>query len=339
MDIAPLQHVHIAVVVPAYEAERAIAQVLASIPRIVRTVIVVADGCRDGTVDVVRDVSRVDPRVVLEVHEQNRGVGAATRTGYVRALALGADVVVKMDADGQMDPDYLPNLVLPIVLGQADYAKGNRFLRPRSLRQMPRLRMVGNVALSFMSKISSGYWNVLDPTNGYTAISREALSLMDLEGVDERYFFESSMLVQLGLIRAVVADVPLPSRYGDEESHLSLAHSVVSFTVKHTRYFVWRMVYRYLLTDFSPVSLLLLTSVPLTLFGTVFGMRSWLRSVLYAVPATAGTVMLAAFTTAGGLLCLLQAMIYDIMSVPQRPISPPRLRLVPVRTDAGADAG
>jgi len=325
---ALLEELHIAVIIPAYEAEATIRDVLESVPGYVRTIVVVSDDSRDATASVVEDVARGDARVVLEVHHINRGVGAAMRTGYRRALAAGADILVKMDSDGQMDPAYLPHLILPIALGQADYTKGNRFLRPQALRRMPRARLLGNAVLSFVTKLSSGYWHLLDPTNGYTAISREALMALDLEVVDDRFFFESSMLIELGMVRAVVVDVPIPSRYGSEQSHLSLTASVLSFALKHVRFGLRRLVYRYLLLDFSAVSLLLAVSLPLTAFGVTFGLRNWIRSSLHGTPATAGTVMLAAFTSAGGLFGIVQAMIYDIMSTPTRPLTLPRVRVV-----------
>jgi len=320
-----LAELHIAVVIPAYEAASTIGAVLEAMPAEVRVVVVVDDGSSDGTADVVGQFMRADPRVILQMHELNRGIGAAMRTGYRRALDEGAEIIVKMDSDGQMDAAYLPALVLPVALGEADYAKGNRFLRPEALHQMPRLRLIGNAILSFVTKLSSGYWNLLDPTNGFTAISRDVLASLALDRLEDRYFFESSMLIELQMLRAVVVDVPIPSRYGSEESHLSVARNAFSFALKHVRYGVRRVLYRHFLFDFSPVSLLLALSLPLLAFGIGFGARSWLRSVLYGTPATAGTVMLAAFTTAAGAFCLVQALIYDVLSVPQRPLTPPRL--------------
>jgi dolichol-phosphate mannosyltransferase len=328
-DIAEvLARLHVAVVIPAYQAQDTIAEVLRGLPSYVRTIIVVDDAAKDDTRAVVEAACREDSRIVPLSHETNRGVGGAMRTGYRAALERGAEVVVKVDADGQMDAAYLPHLVLPIALGQADYTKGNRFRRPRALASMPMVRLLGNAALSFMTKLSSGYWQLLDPTNGYTAISREALSALDLDRIDAGYFFESSMLMNLGLVRAVVADVAMPARYEGEVSHLSIPRSVLSFAGKHARCFFRRIIYRHLLLDFSAVSLLCAVSVPLLVFGVVFGIRSWMNSAIYGVPATAGTVMLAAFTTAGGLYGLVQAMIYDILSVPQRPLTMPRLGIV-----------
>lgn len=323
-----LSRLHVAVVVPAYQAGRQIPRTLAGIPAFVRTIVVVIDGATDDTARAVDDAARRDPRIVRVDHAANRGVGAAMRTGYRRALDEGAGIVAKMDADGQMDPAHLAALVLPVALGRADYAKGNRFLHAREIRAMPPLRLFGNAALSLLSKLSSGYWNLLDPTNGYTAVSREALTAVDLDQVDDGYFFESSMLTELSLARAVCADVAIPARYGDESSHLSVARSVVEFAAKHARAFARRIWLRHVVLDFSPVALLLAVGVPLGLFGFVFGMRHWAASSAAGVPATAGTVMVAAFTTAAGLFSVVQAMIYDVLSVPTVPLTLPRLGLV-----------
>jgi glycosyltransferase involved in cell wall biosynthesis len=327
-----LETLHVAVVVPAYQAAGTIEQVLATVPAFVRTVVVVDDASTDDTARVVEAMARRDARVVLERHAANGGVGAAMKTGYRRASAAGAEIVAKMDADGQMDPANLARLVLPVALGTADYAKGNRFLRPKELRQMPVARLVGNAVLSFVSKLSSGYWQLLDPTNGYTAISREALDGLDLDQLDDRYFFESSMLIELGMVRAVAVDVPMPSRYGDEQSQLSVSHSAVSFTLKHTRYGLRRFGRRYFVTDFSPASLLLALAFPLAAFGVGFGLRAWIRGSMLDQPATAGQVMIAALSLGAGGYCFVQAMVYDMVSVPQRPLTPPRLLAVaPVR--------
>jgi len=327
-----LEALHVAVVVPAYQAARTIEPVLATVPAFVRSVVVVDDASTDDTAAVVQAMARRDPRIVLERHAANGGVGAAMKTGYRRACAAGAEIVAKMDADAQMDPANLPRLVLPIALGTADYAKGNRFLRPKELRQMPLARLVGNAVLSFVSKLSSGYWQLLDPTNGYTAISREALDALDFDHLDDRFFFESSMLIELGMVRAVAVDVPMPSRYGDEQSQLSLSHSAVSFALKHTRYGLRRLVRRYFVTDFSPASLMLALAFPLAAFGVGFGVRAWIRGSMLDRPATAGQVMIAALSLGAGAYCFVQAMVYDMVSVPQRPLTPPRLLAVaPVR--------
>jgi dolichol-phosphate mannosyltransferase len=331
-----LAGVDIAVVVPAYQAERWIGDTLAGIPAFVRRVLVVVDGATDGTSREVDVAAARDARIVRIDHATNRGVGAAMRTGYEHALAAGAEIVAKMDADGQMDPHELARLVLPVALGRADYAKGNRFVHARAIRAMPAMRLLGNAALSLLSKLSTGYWNLLDPTNGYTAISRETLVAIDLQQLDDRFFFESSMLAEMSLARAVCVDVAIPARYGGESSHLSVTRSLFEFTLKHSRNFVRRLWLRYVVLDFSAVSLLLAVGIPLAAFGFVFGLQNWIHSSVYGVPATAGTVMVAAFTLAAGLFGIVQAMIYDILSVPSQPLTPPRVGLVALTREVAA---
>lgn len=324
-----LKGIDIAVVVPAYQAERWIGDTLATVPGFVRRIVVVLDGCTDGTAPAVEEAAARDPRISRIDQAANRGVGAAMRSGYLRAMADGAEIVAKMDADGQMDPSALARLILPVAIGRADYTKGNRFVHAREIRGMPKIRLVGNAILSLLSKLSTGYWNLLDPTNGYTAVSREALVAIDLAQLDDRFFFESSMLTELSLARAVCVDVAIPARYGGESSHLSVTRSAVEFAAKHARAFVRRLWFRYLVLDFSAVSLLLAVGVPMAAFGVSFGVRNWVHSSVYGIPATAGTVMVAAFTTALGLFGIVQAMIYDILSVPTVPLTPPRIGIVP----------
>jgi dolichol-phosphate mannosyltransferase len=323
-----LQSLHVAVVIPAYRAKAHLRGVVAGLPAWVRSIIIVDDASGDGTAELADEIADGDRRVTVLRRATNGGVGAAMKTGYLHALAEGAHVVVKMDSDDQMDPDYLAHLVLPLALGEADYAKGNRFLRPDALAHMPLARLVGNAALSFASKLSSGYWGIFDPTNGYTAISREALMAIDFSAIEDSYFFESSMLAELGLVRAVVHDVGMPSRYGGETSHLSIATALLTFGPKHLRRFGRRLLRRYVLADFSAASLLLFTGLPLVAYGGWFGATAWLAGASSGRPATAGTVMIAAFTTAGGLYCLVQAMVYDMLNTPQRPMTLPRLGLL-----------
>lgn len=334
---AALGDLDVAVVVPAYQAERSLGEMLSGVPAFVRRIVVVVDGCTDTTAAVAAQAGEHDPRIVSVVHANNRGVGAAMRSGYARALADGADIVAKMDADGQMDPEALASLVLPVALGRADYAKGNRFVHSREIRAMPLPRLVGNAALSLLAKLSTGYWNLLDPTNGYTVISREALTAIDMDQLDDRFFFESSMLAELSLGRAVCVDVAIPARYGDESSHLSVARSLVEFSLKHARTFLRRLWLRYVVLDFSAASLLLAVGIPLFVFGVCFGLRHWVASSMEGIPATAGTVMVAAFATAAGLFGMVQAMIYDLLSVPTVPLTPPRLGLVTLARGDSSD--
>jgi dolichol-phosphate mannosyltransferase len=305
-------------VIPAYRAAGSIAQVIAGIPSFVRHVVVVNDASPDETSDAVRAVG--DPRVVVIEHEHNRGVGGATLTGYQRAADFGAQVIVKMDADGQMDPAYLLQLITPIVVGEADYTKGNRFLHARELRAMPGRRRFGNAGLSFLTKLASGYWGIFDPTNGYTAIHASLVPLLGAVPIAPRFFFESSILLNLSLLRAVVRDVYIPARYMDAGSHLSESKAALQFPLGLFRGFLRRVRLQYFVRDFTPVSLYIVFGLLLTAFGAVWGAWHWAISIQTNVAATTGTVMIAVLPIIVGVQLLLQALTLDIQSAPTAPI-------------------
>ncbi|MDP9245269.1 MAG: glycosyltransferase family 2 protein [Chloroflexota bacterium] len=308
----------IAVVVPAYRAAATIADVLRAIPASAQWIVVVDDGSTDDLPSAVRGVN--DERVEIVRHEQNRGVGAAVLTGYQRALDLGAEIIVKVDADGQMDPAYLPQLIAPVADGTTDYAKGNRFLHGPELRSMPPTRRYGNVGLSFLTKLATGYWPVFDPTNGYTAIHGSVAKVLDRTKIAERYFFETSMLIELSRLRAVVTDVYIPARYSGEVSSLRPARAAVGFPLPLLRAFLQRVRLEYFVRDFTAVSLYIVAGIVLLAFGTAWGIWHWIASVQSGVPATTGTVMIAVLPVMLGMQLLLQAATLDIQSVPSRVI-------------------
>jgi len=218
----------IAVVIPAYRVTRHILAVIEAMPTVVDHVFVIDDACPDRSGELVKKDCH-DPRVEVLTHAHNQGVGGAVMTGYAAAIERGAHIIVKVDGDGQMDPALIPAFVLPILAGQADYTKGNRFFNLEEVRAMPAIRLFGNAVLSFVSKLSSGYWNVFDPTNGYTAIHADVAALLPLNKISRRYFFESDMLFRLNTIRAVVVDVPMAAKYADEVSHLSIPNILGDF--------------------------------------------------------------------------------------------------------------
>ncbi len=308
----------VAVVIPAFRAERHIAAVLAGIPESVALIVVVDDCSPDGTGAKVAETMRRDPRIKLLRHEVNQGVGGAVLTGYREAHRLGADIVVKMDSDCQMDPRYLPALIAPLVRGEADYAKGNRYLHARQLRAMPLLRRIGNVGLSFLTKLASGYWSLFDPTNGYTAIQAALVPLLDEQNIARRYFFESSMLLELSLLRAVVQDVYIPALYGEETSHLSELDTLIHFPAALLKGFRRRLWTQYFVRDFSIASLYLVAGLLLLATGTAFGAVHWYHSVRFGATASTGTVMLAALPVIMGFQFLLQTVGLDIQEQPVR---------------------
>lgn len=304
----------VAIVIPCYGVARQIGAVIGSIPPRYRTIICVEDCSPDDTAAVISQVA--DPRVTLLRHATNRGVGGAVKTGYAEALRRGADVCVKMDGDGQMSADDLDDLVEPLLDGTADYAKGNRFVDLQALRQMPRGRLVGNAFLSFASKLATGYWNMLDVSNGFTAIRSAVLRRLNLASLSDGYFFETSMLIELNIARAVIADVEMPARYGDEASSLRISRVMATFPVHLARGFLRRVYWRYLIEDFGVVAVSLFGGFALVLFGVVFGGVHWIDSIRTGRPATAGTVFVAGLPIILGFQLLLGALLLDVLSSP-----------------------
>jgi glycosyltransferase involved in cell wall biosynthesis len=305
----------VAVVIPAYNEENLVAGVLGDAPAYVDHVIVVDDCSTDQTAQVVRNCS--DGRVSLLSTGSNQGVGGATMVGYAKALELNCELIVKMDGDGQMAPEHLDKLLDAIVDQEYDYAKGNRFLAGESLHAMPRHRLFGNVILTFLTKLASGYWNVFDPQNGYTAISAAALRRLDLPTLHTRYFFENDMLVALSIHNARVADVPIPARYGNEKSKLNPFKAGITFPLLLIMRF-WRRIYqKYVLRDFSVIALFLVMGLLLFGWGVIFGAYHWILSVLTNHVATTGTVMLAVLPLILGFQLILQAVVLDIQETPK----------------------
>jgi glycosyltransferase involved in cell wall biosynthesis len=310
----------IGVVIPAYRAEDRIAGVLKGIPEFVSTIVVVDDRSPDGTAERVEMIAREDSRVHLVRHETNQGVGGAVLTGYRAAYDLGAEIVVKMDSDGQMDPDFLVPLISPIMSGEADYAKGNRFLHSRQLKKMPLLRRIGNMGLSFFTKAASGYWNVFDPTNGYTAIHAWLIPMLDRDAIAKRFFFESSMFLELNLLHAAVRDVPIPAKYDDEKSNLSIFKTLFEFPVSLVEGLLRRIWIQYFVRDFSLTSFHLVAGGLLTSSGFCFGLYHWIRSMMNHSATPTGTIMLSILPILLGIQCLFQAVSLDVQNRPEQPL-------------------
>ena len=328
----------IAVVIPSFQAAQHIRRVIAGIPPFVSHIVVVDDCSSDETAALVARDAANDPRLVLVRHTVNQGVGGAVLTGYQQALDLGAEIIVKMDADDQMDPAYLLPLIAPILNGEADYTKGNRFLQTRELRAMPLARRIGNLGLSFMTKVASGQWPIFDPTNGYTAIHAAIVLLLEQAAIDRRYFFESSMLLELGLLRAVVRDVSIPARYQDEPSYLSKRKAFLEFPRRLLRGFCYRLWLQYFVRDFTGVSVFLIIGLAFLLWGGGFGAYHWYLSSRTGVVTTTGTVMLAVLPVILGIQLLLQAMITDIQNAPVRPLHRDLIFIERLRDDLGKRA-
>jgi dolichol-phosphate mannosyltransferase len=311
---------NIAVVIPSYKVKNTILDVISNITDRVNFVIVVDDGCPDQTGRFVKD-NCFDPRISVIWNEVNLGVGGAMKSGYAKALSLGASVIVKIDGDGQMDPKEVDFLITPILEGKADYSKGNRFSNIRHIKRMPKLRIFGNIVLSFLAKFSTGYWKVFDPNNGYTAIASSALESIEIEKIDDGYFFESDMLYRLNLARAVVIDIPMVAKYGEEMSNLSIKRVVLEFPFKHLRNFVKRVISSYYVRDFTLASIELPVGLSLTIFGFTSGIINLVHSNQVSQATPTGTLILISMSVLVGIQFILSFFAYDIDSSPTHPIS------------------
>jgi glycosyltransferase involved in cell wall biosynthesis len=311
-------HLRVAVIIPCYRVTAHVADVIARIGPEVEAIYCVDDACPDGSGKLIEQTVS-DKRVKVLYHDSNEGVGGAMLTGYKQALADGHDVLVKIDGDGQMDPALVPQFVSPIELGLADYTKGNRFYYIENVSGMPLPRIIGNGALSFITKLSSGYWNIFDPTNGFTAMHRSVGNLIVNRKIDKRYFFESDMLHNLYLVRAVVQDVPMAAIYRNEKSNLKVGRVAVPFLAKNVRNALRRFFIQYLIRDFSLATVEAVIAVVLLGFGAVAGSTFWLRSYFEGQAATAGQVMIAALPILSGLQLLLSALNFDMRNVPTLP--------------------
>jgi glycosyltransferase involved in cell wall biosynthesis len=308
---------HVAVVIPCYKVRRHVLEVIDGIGPECTHIYAVDDCCPDASGDFIEHNCR-DARVRVLRNTENLGVGGAVMTGYLAALADDMEVIVKVDGDSQMDPALIPDFIAPILAGEADYTKGNRFFDLEEIRAMPKLRLFGNALLSFMTKLSSGYWDLFDPTNGYTAIHRDVLRRLPFRKISQRYFFETDMLFRLNILRAVVVDIPMNARYGDERSNLRISKVIGEFFFKHCRNFCKRIFYNYYLRDMSLASLELPLGLLMIIFGLVFGIYHWIDAGNRGVPASTGTVMLAALPLLMGIQFVLAFIAYDIASMPRR---------------------
>ncbi|WP_089397898.1 glycosyltransferase family 2 protein [Noviherbaspirillum humi] len=313
-----VQEDRIAVVIPSYRVTRHIANVVARMPALVWRIYIVDDACPDASGKFAEETLH-DPRIRVLYHAENQGVGGAVMTGYRAAIEDGAEVIVKIDGDDQMDPGLIQQFIDPILAGEADYTKGNRFFDLEEIRAMPGIRLFGNAVLSFMAKFSTGYWDLFDPTNGYTAIHADIARHLPFDRISKRYFFETDILFRLNTLRAVVVDVPMDAKYGDEVSNLKISKVAGEFLVKHIRNFGKRIFYNYYLRDMSVASVELPIGLFLFVFGVVFGGYHWIKSAEAGIATPAGTVMLAALPILVGLQMILAFVGHDVMSVPRRP--------------------
>ncbi|MEU5880335.1 glycosyltransferase family 2 protein [Spirillospora sp. NPDC047279] len=303
----------VAVVVPAHNEQELIGKTIVGVPAFVDHVIVVDDASTDETAERVEEMR--DARVVLLRHERNTGVGGAIVDGHRKALELGADVNAIMAGDAQMDPEYLVALLDPIADDGYGFTKANRFFGRAGLAGMPLSRLVGSTMLSFVTKLASGYWNLFDPQNGYTAITRDALARIDLDRLAARYSFENDLLIWLNIAGVRAKDVPIPGVYGEEVSGMRLHRVIPEISGLLFVGFWRRMMRKYVVPSFSPIALMLFTGLFLCTIGSIVGVWVSLHSLGEAT-ASAGSVLLAVGPFLVGINMLVHALSLDIQATP-----------------------
>lgn len=305
-------------VIPAYKARNTVCDVVYSLFPYVDTVVVVDDACPQTSGRIVKEQFANDRRVVVLERDKNGGVGAAVKTGLAYCLAAGARYVVKVDADGQMDPAYIPQLIDVLQSDESiGFVKGNRFVNASVLASMPKARLLGNAMLSIFVKFASGYWNLLDPTNGFVAFSGDTLRQLDLDALADSYFFEISVLGQLGIKQLTIAEVEMPTIYGAEQSSLSIRRVLLEFPPKLLAIFVKRVALQYFLFDINLGSLYLFFGSLITMLGVSMAIWEWFASLLTHHVRTAGTVMLAVLPLLIGFQLLSNALLYDVQFAPK----------------------
>lgn len=302
-------------VVPAHNEALLIVKVAQTMPELVDHIIIVDDCSQDGTAEAA--LASGEARVIVLQTPFNQGVGGATVLGFRKGLELQSGIIVKMDGDGQMPSEYLPALLDAITDQGYDYAKGNRFLAGEALAAMPRHRLFGNVVLTFMTKLASGYWHIFDPQNGYIAIKADALKVLDLERINKRYFFENDMLIHLNFFGFRVKDVAIPARYGEEKSGMNLLKVSSTFPFLLLRRFFHRIYQKYILRDFSPIALFLIVGLIMLCWSAAFGTYVWIRSAIAEHATPTGTIMLVVLPLILGFQLVLQAIVLDIQETPK----------------------
>jgi len=305
---------NIAVVIPFYNASKHIVSVINKLPNTISKIYIVDDCSAE---QIPKEELKAFKSIVYLKNAKNLGVGGATKIGFLKAIEDNIDIVIKVDADDQMDTSYINKLLEPLINNNVQYSKGNRFKDFRALRNMPFLRKTGNLMLSFLTKAATGYWNNFDPTNGFFAVKTETLKALDFDNISNRYYFETSLISELYFQNAIIKDVPMPAIYGNEKSNMNVWKMPFVFVPKLLKTFLKRIVKSYFIYDFNISSIYLLLGVPLFVFGFIYGIYNWWFFASKNILAPTGTIMLVTLTIIIGFQLLLQAIHYDITKAPK----------------------
>ncbi|MCA9384072.1 glycosyltransferase family 2 protein [Candidatus Dojkabacteria bacterium] len=304
----------ISVSIPAYNEEKLISETVASMPDFVDFIIAVNDKSTDNTLEVLNNIKNEKLHVIDA--EQNGGVGASILKGHKKGVELGADILVVMAGDNQMDPQYLPILLDEVIENGAGYAKGNRFRHHKELKDMPKTRLIGNVFTSILTKIASGYWSISDPLNGYTAMTSDTYKSLDLKNINERYGFELSLFLEMSFQRTVIHDVFIPAKYNTEVSTIKIFRDSKLALMVLGKGFMRRVYFQHILLNFSSIGLFTIVGLLSVGFGSILSILLIIYSYGENMPSPA-TVMLAVVPIILGTQFLLQAIQLDIVNEPK----------------------
>ena len=308
-----IERVKITAVVPAYKASTTISEVVSQLENFVDHVVVVDDACPEGTADVLSN--NKSKKLIVFKREENGGVGAATKDAIRIALENGADIVVKVDADLQMPTEKIPELIQPLKDNSADFSKGNRFDSPEDLEHMPKKRLIGNAGLSLISKFTTGYWSVSDPTNGFFAMTSKLANKLVWEKISDDYFFESDLLFRLRLANARISQMQMKAIYDGEKSSLRPLKIMFPFLYRHNKNFFKRMIYMYYVRELNLGSFYYPLGIILFVIGIIAGIQAIQQASVG--PVGTGTVVLSSLTLILGSQFLLQFLSVDMNSEPK----------------------
>jgi glycosyltransferase involved in cell wall biosynthesis len=302
----------IAVIIPCYKVETQIHKVVAEVPDYITSIILIDDASPDKTGEILDLLAITNSKIKVIHHDKNQGVGGSMITGFQEAIKQDYEVVIKIDGDGQMNMAYLGSMLYFIFEERYNFIKGNRFFDRKMIRRMPKLRRIGNIGVGFLIKIASGYWHVFDPTNGFFCIHSSVLKRIDINRLSKRFFFESSLLIELYYTGAKIKDIAMPAIYAEEKSNLSVWKTLFTFPSKLFKAFLRRIWLRYFIYDFNIGSLYIFFGVPLFLFGLIFGIIKWVHYATLQIATPTGTIMIAVISLVLGFQMILAAIQYDI---------------------------
>ena len=274
-------------VIPCYKGGSVTLQLVKKLFEIVDLIVLIDDCCPLNTGKrVLKEFS--DKKLIVLINKINKGVGFSTIKGFKTLIKNECDIIVKIDADGQMNPNLIPSLIKPIIAGKSEASKGNRFTNIDDLASMPKVRVFGNLGLSFLSKLSSGYWELFDPTNGFIAFKSSALDKLRLDKVDNRYFFESDLLFQCGLANISFSQLSMKSNYLNEVSSLKPEKEFIRFLIRHVKNTFKRLIYQYFLLDFNIGSLQIICVLITSILLSIVGIKIFITTYFYDTLTTSG---------------------------------------------------